>query len=601
MSNRTVEAILRLSAKLGPMGAFGQLGNKLDQVNRKAVAFNRTQTAMARAQNAVNGVMTASAMRYLGPAAIGYGAITATREYAVFERQLTRTGLKIGATRKEMTDLGRDAFGIAQRYAVSNDAVIEAIDAYAETGAELRDIRSDIDGIVKAQQGMGASGADVVNTWDAARRSMGLLSKESERFFDIVAAGGASGKFEGSDLARYLPSLLPIAAANGFSGLSGSASIVGALEAMRNRVGTSEEAATSTKDFLEKINSPNVAANFKKLGVDLPKALKEAKRDGKDLFVTMARLIDKATHGDVDLLGHLFSEQDSRNFARMLVQDLPGLVKMIDELRNKSAGTIEVNVKAVTEDAEASIQHLSNSWEKFKLSIGQGLAGAGVPQLLDAGSQNQDRTSAVNARLTREGYTFPQRLAWWTRHSFDLEAQEEMARRQKTVDEYSKYGASRRDGAKTRETTFGAAIDANGLPVPVRPDANAASLPPRSVAEQYGLYGRGHAAAVSAGGFTPRDQPSLMDMAVAADELRRGGSDAGQSIAESAREINAQAQVGGSTFAAMLAGVGKQFGAEAAAAFNANVKLPNGTAVTVGRPVRADTGRSDAGRAMGPR
>ena len=53
MANRTIEAILRLSAKLGSMSAFGQMGGKLTDIDRKAKAFNRSQKAINRSMAAL--------------------------------------------------------------------------------------------------------------------------------------------------------------------------------------------------------------------------------------------------------------------------------------------------------------------------------------------------------------------------------------------------------------------------------------------------------------------------------------------------------------------------------------------------------------------
>lgn len=475
--------------------------------------------------------------------------------------------------------------GTAQRYALANDAVTQTIDAYAETGASLQDIRADIDVIAKAQQGMGAEGRDVVNTWDTARKNFGLMSKDAERFFDIMAAGGNSGKFEGSDMAQYLPGIMPRASVLGMSGLSGTASLVGALEVMRDRTGTSEKAATALGDFLDKLNSPTVQRNFKKMNIDLPKALKEGRKNGEPLFETMSKVLNKATKGDMNLLGHLFTEQDSRSFATMLMQDLPRLLKTIDELRDKSAGTIQVSVKAVTDDAEASIQHLSNSWDRFVKSAGGALAGSGLPQLMDQASQNQDKTSAVNAQLTKEGYSWGERYGWWLRHGFDEEAQGAMAFKsgwrspegvlaaQGTPDVNPELPSHRQDMV---------APGAIPIPSPRPSDLGIPSYP----AQPSGLPSQ------RPGSAPVFSQSSLMDQAVAAD-LAAAGDKAGQAITDAARE-------GGTTFADMISGLGRKIGADAAAAFNAGVRdlsRPIGSLP----PVRADTGRSDAGRVMGPR
>lgn len=601
MSNRTIEAVMRLSAKLGPMGAFGQLAGKLNAVNQKALAFNRTQTAMARAQNAMNGLMASSAARYLGPAVIGYGALTATKEYAALERQLTRTGLKIGANRQEMAALNQNSMAIAQKYAVSNDAVVETLDAYAETGAEIKDIKSDLDGLVKVQQAMGAAGKDVVNTWDAARKSFGLMSKDSERFFDIIAAGGAGGKFEGSDLAQYLPSLMPRAAVHGLGGLSGTGSLVGALEAMRDRTGTSENAAVSVGDFLDKINSPTVQRNFKKFNIDLPKALKDARKNGDDLFDTMAKLITKATKGDATKLGHLFSEQDSRNFALLLMQDLDRLHDKINLVRDESAGMVSNNVNAVLADADAKMTHLANSWDRIVKSAGAAVVDLGGAKAMDNISTDIDRFFAA-----RKGGWSPldslkafftggdpskvvDEYAYIGGRRSEAERRAEEARQQ--------YSDSRRAGEQTREPTYGASI-VNGVPVPVKNDPNAFSvysplMPFTGVPPD--LMSRGDKAAAR-GRILDRGADANYSEFISAaqagsEQLKQAGTETGDSIKEGADTLS---QVAGQLKAALDSGA-----ASIASAIRAT--LPSDLSRPIGslKGVRADTGRTNAGLGIG--
>jgi hypothetical protein len=72
----------------------------------------------------------------------------------------------------------------------------------------------------------------------------------------------------------------------------------------------------------------------------------------------MARLIRKATGGDANKLGSLFSEIDSRNFARQLLVNLDRIDASINKVRENSKGMIDRNVKDVLMDAEASLTRI---------------------------------------------------------------------------------------------------------------------------------------------------------------------------------------------------------------------------------------------------
>ncbi|MEE2952239.1 MAG: phage tail tape measure protein [Pseudomonadota bacterium] len=371
---------------------------------------NQTR-ATAQARRAVSGfeggalraeaATLARAGALFAPAAAGYAGAKAYGDFAQMERQLTRTGIKLGASRETMREIYEDMKGIANRYAVPVQEVMGSFDALAESGFSLADARAELDGVVKATQGLGGDGRDTVATFDAARKSIGVARKEAEAFFDIIAAGGAAGKFEGSDLARYLPSLLPVAARQGYQGLEGAARLVGLLEVVRDYVGTSEEAATAVQDIFEKISSPDVLKNFRGFGVDLEERLKAARDEGKDVLMVLAEIMREITQGDTTKLSQLFGDRDSRRTANVLLTALQRVIDAQDELRRKSRGTITTNVEIVTEDAQARIDRLTNSWEAFKKNVGAGIAVAATPAL-DEIHAALERGQAYQAGLDRE-------------------------------------------------------------------------------------------------------------------------------------------------------------------------------------------------------
>ena len=414
MTNRTVEATLRLSSRLGNMAAFGKVSQQLAKVDAQAKRFNRSQMLVTKGLNAAS----AAAMRWLGPTVVAYGAQRSVRYFAEIERSMTRTALKIGASRAEQERLGHAVDRTAQKYALQRSEVRGLIDAYAETGAELTDINKDMDVLAKATQGLGADGRDVVNAWDAAKRSLRLTTKDAGTFFDLMAAGGAGGKFEGSDLARYLPSLAPVAAAQGFSGTEGAAQLIGLLETMRDYVGTSQEAATATADFLEKISSPDVEKRFGEAGVNLRKELKKARNEGENILDVMSKLIQKATKGDATRLSELFGERDSRRVARMLFQNLDALHGKVAAVKRESRGMIDNNVNRVLKDAQSGLDKFGNIMSKMGEQFGRSLNNTGVLDQLAKFVDWMEYNNAVNEGLEKQGvHGFAARTAWGIMHS----------------------------------------------------------------------------------------------------------------------------------------------------------------------------------------
>jgi TP901 family phage tail tape measure protein len=467
MSQKTIEAVLRVSSKLGSMAAFTSLGNKLAQVDRQAKAYNRTQSAVVRAQRE----MSTTIMRYAAPAALAAFGAGAVKEFAGVERQLTRTGLTLGATRKDMQGIGRDIEAVARAYALPADQVMATVDAYAAAGADLSEIRSDLNLLAKAQQAIGASGADTVATWDAARKSLGLTTNEAERFFELVAAGGAAGKFEGRDMAAELPSMLPIAARNGMRGTEGAASLIGFLEVAADFAGSASEAATMTRDLLEKVNSPEVLKKFKEHNVDLADGMERAAASGEDLFSALHRFIREATGGDARKLGFLFGDKESRAAAGVVMQNIDRIKAAQDEVRRNAPGVLDKNVNAVLADTQAKLDRLAGSWDRFQKSVGA----AAAPTLgkgMDFISEEILKGQAIDLALDRDGLTDWEKGIWKLKANFDPAMRDSKAwegdfktdYQSQALDHYRNYARSRAAAGALPAVSPGLPKDSFGLP-----------------------------------------------------------------------------------------------------------------------------------------
>lgn len=603
MTNHTIEAIMRLSAKLGSLSAFDKMAGKLDHLDRKAKTFNRTQGVLARTQGALNGVMAAGAGRLLAAGAATLGGTEAIRDFAAAERRLTRMGLNLGATREEMQGLDRDIAMNAKRYGLLSDQVTETAASYAAAGASLADIRADIGLLAKAQQALDASGADTVNSWDSARKSLGLVSKDAEKFFEIVAAGASAGKFEAKDMAQFLPSLLPSASKQGVKGLEGAKQMVAFLETMADFTGSPGQAATAVGDLLEKLSSPDVEKRFAEINVNLPKALREARKEGKDLLTTVNQLLTKATGGDATRLGAFFGDKEARSAATVLLMQMDKILAAQDKIAANAPGVLSRNNARLMEDAQGKLDHLLETYGRFEKSVGGFLVDVGAASAMESISTDYDRFTAARAggwtpwdslKATLTGND-PRKVvdafAWKGGGRTATDMLQIEARRQ--------YAVSRAN-MLPREPSYGFGVDAHGLPYPAPYGAGGDSLASPALLEAsrlagpYQAYGarysqppalsrreRGDAigAMMDSGGDANYDEFQRAVRA-GADEFRDGGREAGTEA--------------GNIFKQMLAGMGKQFGAEAAATFNANIKVPSGTGLGLPAP-RANTGQSRAG------
>jgi TP901 family phage tail tape measure protein len=423
MANSTIEAVLRISSKMGDMKALKTLQREMRNIDNQAKAFNRTQTIMGRLQNNLATSNFGLMSRFIAPGVIGYAGLNAIKDFATVERQLTRTGLKVNATREEMKALRGTAGDVAREFALSSESVLSTVDAYAETGASLKDITSDMRTLAEAQQALGADGRDVVNTWDGARKSFGLMSKDAKRFFGSIGAGGSAGKFEASDMAQYFPSLLPVAAGFGMRGMEGIDQLVAFAEVQRDFVGTSGEAATAIGDFLEKVDSPTVQKAFSNFGIDLEKRMKAARDNGEDMLEFMHAIITEATKGDPTQLTKLFGDKEARRAARVVLEHMDKIRRAQDEIARNAPSVIDRNNKELLADAQAGIDKLSQAFDRLRESAGETLADAGAADAMNSTADNLDRARAINTALEKDGNSWWGRRAWWLRNGFDIQDQ----------------------------------------------------------------------------------------------------------------------------------------------------------------------------------
>lgn len=625
MSTKTIEAMVRLSAKMGPMAAFGQVGAKMADLNKKASAFNRTQTMIAKSSSAA----TAAMLRYAGPAAVAYGAKSALVDFANVERRLTRIGNTIGATRDQMRDMQGDIERTAQAYGLTSDALTGTVEAYAAAGADLPDIAANLDILAKAQQGIDATGADTVNAWDTARKSLKLTNDEAERFFGIIAAGGAAGKFEAKDAAQYLPNILPSVAALGQTGNKAVLSTMAALEVVRDFAGSSEQAATSISDLLDKLTAPDVEKKFANVGISLRTELEKGNAAGEDLYDTLHRIIDSATKGDARNLARFFSEKDSRRAARVILTEIERIRAAQDEIARNAPSVLDKNVGNILADTQTKLDKLGGSLTKLLRDTGGALADLGLGELMDATSDGISYSGAVNRGLERTGraHGWTERTAWGlTSSAADKRSMAWVGgyrtdEERKAIAAYGDYGQSRAAAPAfvmprktlpetgpvitTREGQRLAAAVAAAAPLPgVRPDPTDMAITQSDTRRKQMAAYSDYADARSGRGIhepAPRPDKPLNDLhamfdkfdslyAKPAEDIAQGGKDAAEAVSASGDDIAR----GGETAAQALRTAMSDGAREAAAAFKAAVG-----SVSVKVSQGADTGVSgNRGRTM---
>lgn len=599
--NRTIEAILKLSAKLGSMAAFGQMSARLAAVDKQAKAFNRTQGLMARGSMMAGAAMS----RYLAPAAIAYGAVATARSFATVERRMERIGITADASATETRAALETIRQTAQDIGAPVDNVTEGLENLVASGKSMGEALALLPSVSRTAQAADAEFGQIATTADAVSGSFGIAAEQMDRAFDILAKGGKLGKFELKDMAAELPSLAPAFAALGYSGEAGLKKLTAALQTVRLETGQSGEAATAFTDVLTKMESTATAANFKKFGVDIRKEMSKARKEGKDTLDTFIDLSTKAVKGDLSKLPQLFTDKQMLVGMRALINHTGELKGYFDELGNAS-GTVARDIDRLTKGAETSFTRIGNSWEKLKQSIGEGLVDAGAAEALNGIAGGVDRSVASKRGLESMGVHGELAQMWWMMNATEDQRRGALWRggykspaEAAAVDAYGAYATSR-GAAPDRPVGF--------VPAPTpRPDrfSRAGRTKDDAIIAPRVIRGSGQSAAdaeFEAMRNAPLGAPAFTDLGKVTQALADGGDQAAQKIAAGADQAGQAVQSGVTTGgdqaaqrmqAAIAAGGEQAAGAIARAVASATASL--NAAVARSRQASGNPGNSSEG------
>lgn len=550
MSNRTIEAILRVSSRLGSMAALSKVSAQLGAVDKKAKAFNRTQGAITKGTAA----MAAAAARYAAPAILAAGAIKAEKAFATVERRMTRIGVTANASREEMAGALDVMRQLAQDLETPIDNVVDGLENLIASGKTLPEAMALLPSVARTAHAADAQFGEMATTADAISGAFGIAAGKMERAFDIIAAGGKAGKFELKDMAAQLPSLAPAFAALGYKGEEGLKRLTAAAQTVRMEVGSSGEAATSLMDVLTKMQSETVSNNFKKFGMNIRREMDKAKKNGEDTLEAFIRLSKKAVKGDLSKLPQLFTDKQMLIGMRALINHTGEFRDLLKSLGD-AAGTVRGDIKRLSEDAQGDFDRLANAWKNLTESFGENLSASGLTgkaaDVLDGAANNANKRAAARRGLKKRGIDgFLAQEAWYLTHGagrgfeFDVAAREggyRTAAERKYGPGYMAYGASRAAApdlpvgqipAPTARPTSGAPLQLPPPKYPTRAPSFVGSVfeseplrPGQVNGELNALIGK-----IEEGGQK------------AGDAVSQGGDKAGEAISSSADAIRAAGQ-----------------------------------------------------------
>lgn len=344
----------------------------------------------------------------LAGGAYGVGRIAATsiNSFAELDRRMRRVGLTADATSTQVSAATASVKELAMSSAVPLGDVVAGLEALVAQGRELPESMAFLPSVVRTAQAAGAEVEEIAKSADAVATHMKIAAEDMQGAFDILVAGGKAGQFELKDMARYLPSLAPAAKAVGLEGKKGLEDLVAMLQIIRKGSGTSEEAAASMNNILQKMSSQETIKRFSKMGVNLEAAFKKGRREGKNLLEVFEESAWKAIKGDLSQLPKLISDMEFARGVRALLSMRGEWQKMADTIRRTAPGSTLKDFNEVAHDSRARIERLTQGWENFKHSLGATIAPTVIPALeavqkkLDELRKESDRSSSSERRTT---------------------------------------------------------------------------------------------------------------------------------------------------------------------------------------------------------
>jgi TP901 family phage tail tape measure protein len=333
-------------------------------------------TTLRRAEMAMVGyarqaVAAAGAFATIGTAGRAY------KDFAAFERQLSRVGVILGANQTTMRRAGDDLERMAQKFALPMDQMMAGVERFASIGGRSVDeILRIMPLVATVAQASGAAVDDVANTTASLMEALKIPEAELEMAFDRMVKGAQEGRFELKDMAAEFPALAAAAAQAGYEGTEGLTSLVAILETIRDQTGTSGEAATALRDILGKMLSDEVANNFKEYGIDIREALTTAREQGLDTIGVLTKVTREAIEDGAEIT-RLFTDVQMRVGMIALINQYGEVQKRIDSMAT-SHGITRRAAERMMNDQQASLDRLSNAWGELLRTAGRFMDTIGV-------------------------------------------------------------------------------------------------------------------------------------------------------------------------------------------------------------------------------
>lgn len=385
------ELINILGFKLEGEGNLRKFNKGMDDAEGKS---KRTAEGIKRLGIAA-GITTA------GVVAMGTSAV---KQYAQFERTMSRIGVTAGASAEKVRDASDTVRQLAFDFALPIEQAVAGLDTLVASGMSLEQAMAFLPSVLATAQAAGATTEDIANTAIKASSALKIEADRMQAAFDIMVAGGKAGQFELKDMASYIPNLANAFSNLGYTGEEGLQKLIAVLQTLRTGTGEAGAAATAAGEIFGKMFAPEVVKNFDELGVNIKERMEEAKAAGEDLMKAYVRISQETMAANPKAtLVDLFSDKQMRD-GMLTLMKMGDAWRDFEEAVSSSdvGGSVERDLAVVLDGTQAKIDRLSSSWSTFMNTLGSSLSGP-VGGTLDAISGYLSYDQAVAKSNEQDG------------------------------------------------------------------------------------------------------------------------------------------------------------------------------------------------------
>lgn len=299
-AERTTREIFRMVPALRAVDQAGSrtMQRQLNYLDKLAQGWKKTTEA---AQNARRlGVEVGASA-----AAAGYAADRMTRAPMEYDAKLA--GMANTAYRERDQEgriSGMRSLDAAVRAAVragggTKDSAADALGSMiASNSVSVDQAIAMLPALTRTATAGNADTTDLSKIATAAVSNMNIPVGEIRAALNDALVAGAEGGFELKDMAKWLPEIMTSASSSGMSGRDDFRTILAAMQASRKTAGSADKAGNNLMNLFGKISASDTRNDFKKLGLDLPQELAQARAKGVNALDAFVGLADKVVGRD---------------------------------------------------------------------------------------------------------------------------------------------------------------------------------------------------------------------------------------------------------------------------------------------------------------